>query len=89
MKELPKRWQNWLKRRGGLTAYDFGDYSVQIRFEDGSFALFHGAFAVQTKDDVIVFTEHCGYHLFARRTVEHVCQFADAELGPAAGGESK
>lgn len=53
--------------RDRLSAYDFrGDQSVHLTFDDGSFALFRCAFAVldEACERCMVFTEHCGYHVF-------------------------
>ena len=53
--------------RDRLSAHDFrGDQSVHMHFDDGSFALFHYAFAVldEAGERCLVLTEHCGYHVF-------------------------
>ena len=53
--------------RDRLSAYDFrSDQSVHLQFDDGSFALFRHAFAVldESGERCMVFSEHCGYHLF-------------------------
>ena len=53
--------------RDRLSAGDFrGDQSVHIQFVDGSFAMFRYAFAVldEAGERCMVFTEHCGYHVF-------------------------
>ena len=53
--------------RDRLSAYDFSpEQSVRLRFEDGSFADFRYAFAVPDEAGkcCMVFTEHCGYHVF-------------------------
>lgn len=53
--------------RDCLSAKDFSPrQSVQLRFEDGSFAFFRYAFVVQDEPSgrCMVFTEHCGYHVF-------------------------
>jgi hypothetical protein len=53
--------------REGLSAGDFSTrQSVHVHFPDGSFALFRYAFAVPDEAGraVMVFTEHCGYHVF-------------------------
>lgn len=50
------------------SAYDFPSrQSVQLHFPDGSFAKFRYAFALPDEAGraVMVFTEHCGYHVFA------------------------
>ncbi len=53
--------------RDHLSAYDFrADQSVHLTFGDGSFAVFRYAFAVfdEAGGRCMVFTEHCGYHMF-------------------------
>ena len=72
--DLPERWANKLKSyisekfgedRQELTATDF-HFNLKINFEDGSFAFFQYAFYIldQDNNEVAVFTEHCGYHIF-------------------------
>jgi hypothetical protein len=74
--EVPDEWKPRLRAhlrathgedRDRLSAHDFrGDQSVQLTFDDGSFALFRYAFAVldEAGERCMVFTEHCGYHVF-------------------------
>jgi hypothetical protein len=53
--------------RDRLSAHDFRcDQSVHLQFDDGSFALFQYAFAIldEAGERCMVFTEHCGYHVF-------------------------
>lgn len=53
--------------RDRLSAHDFrGDQSIELTFDDGSFAKFRYAFAVldEAGEQCMVFTEHCGYHVF-------------------------
>jgi len=53
-----------------LNLSDFAlNQSVKIDFEDESFAEFKYAFtlALPTLNEVGVFTEHCGYHIFNSR----------------------
>ncbi|HEY1084725.1 MAG TPA: hypothetical protein VGE29_20840 [Prosthecobacter sp.] len=78
-RDLPERWVAELathlrsKNRSRLSAYDFpGDRVLCLRFPDGSFAEFKHAFALhsETLDEIAVFTEHCGYHLFPRYETE-------------------
>lgn len=52
-------------RREGLRAEDFGAQELALTFEDGSRAVFRYALAVPVGGLLAVFTEHCGYHLFA------------------------
>jgi len=57
----------WGEDRDWLSAQDFrGDQSVHLQFDDGSFALFRYAFAIlhEAGERCMVFTEHCGYHVF-------------------------
>lgn len=72
--ELPERWSQRLreylrnelgKNRDTLSANDFR-HSLRIDFDDGSFAVFRYAFYLTDRDlnEVAVFTEHCGYHIF-------------------------
>ncbi|EIP0123033.1 hypothetical protein LRL27_004726 [Vibrio alginolyticus] len=51
----------------GLTLLDFSPDSVEIVFDDESYCKFSHAFAVENRDtnQVAVFTEHCGYHVFS------------------------
>ena len=71
---LPDNWQQWIVswarecsegKRDRLGIEDFNG-CVKIRFLDGSHALFEYAFyAVDEKrQELAVFTEHCGYHIF-------------------------
>ncbi len=53
--------------RDQLSAGDFpSSQSVHVSFVDGSFAQFRYAFAIPAEAGkaVMVFTEHCGYHVF-------------------------
>lgn len=49
---------------GYLTVYDFGATSVEIKFEDGSNIFFKYAFYRRENDFIVVYTEHCDYHIF-------------------------
>lgn len=74
--DLPERWKakvaDWVSRlghsdNGRLSAVDFPySHSVDISFEDGSKASFYYAILIEAPDlnEVGVFTEHCGYHIF-------------------------
>jgi hypothetical protein len=77
--ELPQRWKEKLERftdekygadykySGSLGASDFPCSSaVNIRFPDGSQANFRFAIFIEAPEwqEVGVFTEHCGYHIF-------------------------
>jgi hypothetical protein len=78
-KDLPERWKEKLEKftygkyrpdykyRGSLGAYDFPSTGgVSIRFADGSRVSFRFAFLIEAREwqEVAVFTEHCGYHIF-------------------------
>lgn len=77
--DLPLRWKERIERftderygsdykhRGSLGADNFPrDSCVSVRFPDGSEAKFRYAFFIQAPEwqEVAVFTEHCGYHIF-------------------------
>lgn len=76
--DLPERWKlkilAYLKSKGRedrktLSAYDFSpSRKVEIKFDDGSFAEFRYALVIDAPEinEVGVFTEHCGYHIFNR-----------------------
>lgn len=80
--DLPERWQRrlveHLRARGEetfdrLSAYDFASAkTVRLEFEDESFAEFRYAFVLEMEgwNEVGVFTEHCGYHLFVRSSLK-------------------
>ena len=51
----------------GLSAFDFpSSGKVEITLPDKSFCRFHYAFSIidEARQQVAVFTEHCGYHIF-------------------------
>ena len=73
--DLPERWkaklQNHLIAIGSkyktLDAGDFpSDKLVRINFEDESKVEFRYAFTINAPElqEICVFTEHCGYHIF-------------------------
>lgn len=74
--DLPERWKNkiigYLKingitERDKLSAYDFFPNQIlEIKFEDESFAEFRYPLLINAPEfnEVGVFTEHCGYHIF-------------------------
>ena len=72
---LPAHWQDWVfdhyKLAQGMLTEEF-NYSVFIRWEDGSVVHFQNAFFVENKQrkEIVVFTEHCGYHLFRTTGLE-------------------
>ena len=67
-------------RWGGLSAFDFraGKF-VEIVFSDGSQINFKYAFAIisEQRKAVAVFTEHCGYYVFAFRSEMTITQRTD------------
>ena len=74
--DLPERWKveiiKYLRSTGELErevlyATDFvSNQTIEIKFEDGSFAIFKYAFVITASElrEVGIFTEHCGYHIF-------------------------
>ncbi len=73
--ELPERWRVRVAehaerlshgRYKSLGASAFRDQSVRLRFTDGTNAVFHWAFYLKDEEtqEIAVFTEHCGYHVF-------------------------
>jgi hypothetical protein len=72
------RLRAYLRQRHGenrerLSASDFtSQQSIIIRFPDGSQVLFRHAFAIRDEaaQEVAVFTEHCGYHVFPLGSAE-------------------
>lgn len=57
---------------------DFPSESVQIQFSDGSIVVFRNAFYLGIppedggRDDLHVFSKHCGYHRFAVDSNDHI-----------------
>ena len=72
--DLPSRWQNrlatYLQGNGldriTLRAGDFDTARVSLRFDDDTTLNFRNALVLTTSDELAVFTEHCGYHIFDR-----------------------
>jgi hypothetical protein len=74
--DLPERWKQkvveWLKSQGEISrtelhAEDFhANAVVKIKFEDDSYAEFFYPIVIEAAElnEVAVFTEHCGYHIF-------------------------
>jgi len=74
--DLPERWKIKLKEylrknrvsdRDGLGAHDFSSNLVaKIKFDDNSYAEFYYPIVIEAPEfnEVAVFTEHCGYHIF-------------------------
>lgn len=61
---------------GKLSCSDFPGSPVNLQFEDGSTATFKRAFyTLQTQanqDYYVVYTEHCGYHVFSKLSLESI-----------------
>lgn len=81
-KYLPDHWNDWIRRYAleksngkyeTLRAYDFSG-SLTVQFIDGSVVKFKGAFCAedQEKEELAVFTEHCGYHIFNIHGIESI-----------------
>lgn len=74
--DLPERWKlkiieylksNGEEKRDKLNAYDFfSNRKIEIKFEDNSFAEFRYSLMINAPEfnEVGIFTEHCGYHIF-------------------------
>jgi len=74
--DLPERWKkkiieylnkNGITERDKLSAFDFFPNQIlQIKFEDESLAEFRYPLLINAPEfnEVGVFTEHCGYHIF-------------------------
>lgn len=75
-KDLPERWKQKIRvylismhitDRSTLRAHDFFINQVaRLKFDDGSYAEFRYPLVIEAPelDEIGVFTEHCGYHLF-------------------------
>jgi len=74
MHSVPERWQqqfdtfldeNISGEHRDLGSFNFR-HSVFIRFPDGSHVMFRYAFYLidRNLNEIAVFTEHCGYHIF-------------------------
>ncbi len=74
MHHVPDRWHSQLDsyvrentsgEHRALSAVSFQNH-VAIRLADGSHAFFRHAFYLVDRDldEIAVFTEHCGYHIF-------------------------
>lgn len=82
-KDLPERWKNkikeYLKATGSkyetLGASDFHmDKTIDIRFEDGSYASFKYPLIIEAPEfeEVGIMTEHCGYFIFHKEAIQYV-----------------
>ena len=77
--DLPERWKlkitsylksQGIKDRNRLNAGDFFiGMKLEIKFEDDSYAMFKYPLLIEAPEwnEVGVFTEHCGYHIFNLR----------------------
>lgn len=75
-KDLPERWakkvkeyllKNGVEDRTELSAMDFfSNQTITIKFEDESEVKFNYTLVIEAPElnEVGVFTEHCGYHIF-------------------------
>jgi hypothetical protein len=83
--DLPERWkaklQDYLIQKGSkyktLGASNFpNDIVIRIQFEDNSRAEFNYAFIIESPEleEVGLFTEHCGYHIFQAGGLEIAIQ---------------
>ena len=79
--DLPKRWSvilnGYLQNRDQLEIFDFTLERIEIVFEDGSFTKFNDAFCLEdeTYQEVCIFTEYNGYHIFNRSSIERIDEF--------------
>ena len=72
--DLPERWKKkiaaYLRARGEdrteLSTYDFFASTATLKFDDGSSASFNWVVVIEAPElnEMGVFTEHCGYHIF-------------------------
>lgn len=56
-----------IAKAGELVLYDFLPYineKIVVTYEDESFSEFRCAFVKELGSEFVVFTEHCGYHLY-------------------------
>ncbi len=71
---LPAHWREWTKKYAlKISQNKYDDLgagvfrgNVRLSFDDGSYCFFEGAFCVvdEEKNEILVATEHCGYHVF-------------------------
>lgn len=57
----------------GLYFSDFVN-NVSVKLEDGSTLKFNHAFFVEDEDSVGIFTEHCGYYIFHKESIDKIKQ---------------
>jgi hypothetical protein len=90
--ELPERWrlrvvEHAKSSSGGryrsLGVSAFRNQSVRLTFPDRSTAVFRYAFYFEDEEaqEIAVFTEHCGYHVFP--LVDTVVEVIDDQLSDA------
>lgn len=76
-KDLPERWAKLLdlsvneSKYKSLIVTDF-QYDVKIIFEDGSKVNFKSVLIWENKEEYIIFTEHCGYHIFDKLAIKKI-----------------
>ena len=72
---LPQYWRDFISDRNWFDLSQFNGY-VWIQFEDGSHCFFNYAFMVihEEREELAVFTEHCGYYVFSTRGLENYRQ---------------
>jgi hypothetical protein len=68
---LPKHWQELIEKNGWFDLRQF-NFCVAIHYEDGSYMFFKYAFVVhdEGREEIAVFTEHCGYFVLPTRGLE-------------------
>jgi hypothetical protein len=71
-------WKHAPELAGQLTAYDFPVDPVVLRFEDESTVRFRYAFIQVEGEFTVVYTEHCGYHVFYTEGIVE----AEGRVGP-------
>ena len=71
IKELSKKLKKDEKEitENGLEFQDFNG-EVLLTYEDGSCIHYRNAFMLSNKEEIAVFTEHCGYHLYSTKEFE-------------------
>ena len=98
-KNLPEHWNEWIRQYSkeksegkyeSLGANDFL-HVVTINFVDDSKAIFNGAFVAEDKEkeEIAIFTEHCGYHIFNSHGIESILDENNQKLEPAATGQRR
>lgn len=73
--DLPERWKARVTELAmaqsdskfkTFGAHGFGNQHLRITFDDGSYVFFRYAFCLTDSEanEIAIFTEHCGYHIF-------------------------